>query len=953
MTIAKKTILFIIITLYSFASVGQNQNYISDSIRAVDLHTAARQLFQDELYTQSLDSFKLALELRKKLWGVENEKLASTYSALGIVYGRLGQLDMALQNYQLAESNYLLAKNFPARSMVSLFINIGIVYRFKLDYQKALQYYNQALSMAINNLNGSKEEIAEINYTIAELYYLIDDYDKALKIVKENIKMAYIEDQLLYFELLAFINQQKGNLTEAKKNYTDLIDLTIDMYGKNDIEVAIASVNYANFLISNNDFNEAQQALDRASRIYSLHNLVNGILYSEYCKNRAMLEDNKPVETRNLTLFKNQKKENLEKAIEWYRKSLQSLEFPEDYTPEEKLETGDLLSVNHSLEILKLMADNYDELSRLEQNSELPVFNTSMERAIETYRIIGSIIQQARRQLSDDESKIQLTALEYSTFQKIIQISYTAYSITKDPQYLEMAFRNTERIKGSSVFDKVSDQLALDNSVVPDSILNLEKKLNQTIAIYTNKLHQEQNAQNPDSVLLSEYTNQIFNNTRDRDELNRFIESEYSDFYELKYSNSLLTAREIQDMLPENQAIVEYVINEIDDQSELYTFIIQRDEISFRKQMLEKDFDRHVENMFHFMSSNEYMFTKNSDSKQFCVSSTQLYKSLIEPIQYQIRNKKITIIPDGKLSYVPFDALLVTLPDTSDLIEFNKLDYLIKTHCINYSNSANLLFAKRSEGKKTNIRALLFAPEYKEGETIEIGQKEYPLVQLPGVQKEVTRISKIIDSEIFVGENATEENFRKNVEKFDILHLAMHAFINDSLPAFSSFAFTRNDSEDPTKNGLLNTTDIYSLKLNADMAVLSACNTGTGRLQKGEGIMSLARGFMYAGCPTIIMSLWEVEDESGTRIMSSFYKNIKKGKDRDESLRQAKLEYLETVNSRRAHPHYWLGFVSIGDNSPLYVSYDFYFFVVLLLALTGIGIDQVIRIRKARQRRAS
>ena len=117
--------------------------------------------------------------------------------------------------------------------------------------------------------------------------------------------------------------------------------------------------------------------------------------------------------------------------------------------------------------------------------------------------------------------------------------------------------------------------------------------------------------------------------------------------------------------------------------------------------------------------------------------------------------------------------------------------------------------------------------------------------------------------------------------------------------------------------------------------------------------MSLARGFLYAGCPSIIMSLWEVEDESGTKIMTSFYKNLKRGKSKDEALRSAKLEYLNSVNSRLAHPHYWLGFVSLGDNSSLFISYDYYFFVILILAFVGIGIDQAIRIKKARQRRAS
>jgi CHAT domain-containing protein len=357
--------------------------------------------------------------------------------------------------------------------------------------------------------------------------------------------------------------------------------------------------------------------------------------------------------------------------------------------------------------------------------------------------------------------------------------------------------------------------------------------------------------------------------------------------------------------------------------------------------------------MFNFISSTEYLFTKNEESKEFCISSNYLYKRLILPFSDIIEGKNITIVPDGKLSYIPFDALLENLPDTSKTIEFNQLNYLIRNYSINYSNSANLLFKQISNGRNNKIRTIAFAPEYREGESIEISQKKYRLVSLPGVLKEVDRIAKIVDTDVFIGDEATEENFRKNVEKYDIIHLAMHAFINDSLPAFSSFAFTQVKTDDLMKNGLLNTADIYNLKLNAKLTVLSACNTGAGQLKKGEGIMSLARGFVYAGCPSIIMSLWEVEDESGTQIMTSFYKNLKKGKSKDESLRSAKLKYLESVNSRRAHPHYWLGFLSIGDNSPLYISYDFYFFILIILALSGVGIDQAIRIKKARKKRAS
>lgn len=952
MTILNKCTYLILIVLYPLYGQSKNQNYISDSITAVNLNRKAISLYQKGLNTQALDTFYLSLELRKKLYGSNNYNLAPTYLGIGVTYKSLGQLELAIQNYKLAEINYKLAKKYPFVQMVSLYLNIGTVYRSKLDYNQALQYFEQALSISQNELKAPIEDIAGINYNLAEIYYLTKNDDKAIELINKNINAAYADDQILYYELLAFIYQIKGDLLKSKNYYKKAIDLTIAINEKNHINVAIGYLNYSNFLISNNQFKEAEEVLKKSYQIIQNTIPINGMVLSNYYKTEGNLANSKPVATQNLESFKKEKKQNLVEAIEWYKKGLAALNFPIKYINESSFETGKLMSLMDCITLLKLVADNYSELASLEQTKENLIFTESMAEAIETYQLIGTLIQQARKEISNDESKIQLTDMEYATFYQIIQISYTAYSITKDFKYLELAFQNAERVKSSSVFDKISDQLAIENSLVPDSLLQLEKKLNNTISIFNEKHYEENSKSNPDSILLNEYNNEIFTATRNREELNRYIENEYKDFYELKYSNSMLPLKEIQKKLKDDQIIIEYVLNETDSITELYSFIISRNHIDFKKQEVNHQFLNDVETMFYFMSDTEYMFTKNEESKKFCLASNQLFKILILPFRDQIQNKKITIIPDGKLSYIPFDALLENLPDTSKTIEFNQLSYLIRNYSINYSNSANLLFKLTTANKKTKIKALAFAPEYNDGDVIEIDNQYFSLIPLPGVQREVAQISKIINTKVFKGVDATEENFRKHVEKYDLLHLAMHAFINDSLPAFSSLAFTQINSNDPTKNGLLNTTDIYNFKLNAQLTVLSACNTGTGLLKKGEGIMSLARGFLYAGCPSIIMSLWEVEDESGTQIMTLFYKNLKKGKTKDESLRLAKLEYLESVNSRRAHPHYWLGFVSIGDNSPLYISYDFYFFILLILALSGIGIDQAIRIKKARKKRA-
>jgi CHAT domain-containing protein len=324
------------------------------------------------------------------------------------------------------------------------------------------------------------------------------------------------------------------------------------------------------------------------------------------------------------------------------------------------------------------------------------------------------------------------------------------------------------------------------------------------------------------------------------------------------------------------------------------------------------------------------------------------------PYENEIKNKKLIIIPDGKLNYIAFDALITELPDTSTNINFKQLKYLIKSNTINYSYSANLLFIFNDSKATVSNSILAFAPEYQITDSIDFNNQRMALMPLEGIKEEVELINNVMKKvKKFTGFEATEMNFRKEYENFDILHLAMHAIIDDNNPAYSSLAFTQPGiaSDSFENNGWLNTADIYNLDLNARLTVLSACNTGSGTLRKGEGVMSLARGFLYAGCPSIVMSLWEVEDNAGTEIIGSFYKFLKRGRSIDESIRLSKLNYLENSNPRTAHPHYWLGYVTIGDNSPLYRSYDFYFFGILMIVLLAVTIDQLIRTGKFRKKR--
>lgn len=178
---------------------------------------------------------------------------------------------------------------------------------------------------------------------------------------------------------------------------------------------------------------------------------------------------------------------------------------------------------------------------------------------------------------------------------------------------------------------------------------------------------------------------------------------------------------------------------------------------------------------------------------------------------------------------------------------------------------------------------------------------------LPWSLVEVDSISTIVPVDRYLGDEATKENFLKVAPDAVLLHLATHAEVHDRDPMLSRLVFSPRSS-DP----YLYASEIYGLSLKADLVVLSACETGLGQWARGEGVMSLARAFMIAGCPQVVMSLWAVDDRSTAQLMTDFYRGIDSELPPHEALRQAKLKMLDGDNPVYAHPYYWAGWVPIG-----------------------------------------
>jgi CHAT domain-containing protein len=203
---------------------------------------------------------------------------------------------------------------------------------------------------------------------------------------------------------------------------------------------------------------------------------------------------------------------------------------------------------------------------------------------------------------------------------------------------------------------------------------------------------------------------------------------------------------------------------------------------------------------------------------------------------------------------------------------------------------------------------------------------------------EIKELSGMADGMFLIHNEAKKEVFKENADKYKVIHIASHTILNDNNPELSRLAFY---SEGTSDDGMLNVYEIYNMKLNADMILLSSCNTGFGKMITGEGVMSLARAFMYAGSPSVIMSLWDIDDRSTSEIVVSFYEKMFEGKSKEAALREAKLEYLKDSDQYTANPLLWGGLVSIGDQKSVFVDKAqtgwFWWLLVLLIPPAYIG----------------
>jgi CHAT domain-containing protein len=343
------------------------------------------------------------------------------------------------------------------------------------------------------------------------------------------------------------------------------------------------------------------------------------------------------------------------------------------------------------------------------------------------------------------------------------------------------------------------------------------------------------------------------------------------------------------------------------------------------------------------------------DAAAFVTASSALYKAAVEPAGAVLGEKRLLIVGDGALNYVPFEAL-VKSPDSAD---YSSLPYLIKSNEIIYAPSASVVGVIKQQNTNRSGRAMLILadPVFNSNDTRAraagssanaddtrglgiqsaltdvTGQdasatagsakmQGLPLARLAGTRTEAEQIVKLAKTsgtpaDVWLDLDASEGNVdTRDISKYRVVHIATHGLLNAERPQFTGLVLSLVGNK--TEDGFLRTDEVFNLRLGSPLVMLSACETGLGKEKRGEGVMGLTRAFMYAGAPTVGVSLWSVADKSTAELMTDFYKRLL-GSSAAQStavspsaaMRDAQLAMI--AGKKYSAPFYWAPFVLVGD----------------------------------------
>lgn len=843
---------------------------------------------------------------RSEVYGMELYRLANlnlkpdhpskglVHNDLGTLYESMYRLDEALfhrqQMVDIIRRDYAKHKN--PQLLAIAYNNMGNLYNTMGELQLAEEYFEKAKNLHEINFGTSGAGLVRPLVHLANVKRELGNYEaaeelyaRAYRLQKEVAdkdwrNMAYVEAQFgdLFFakeqyqEAENYYKKALANNSKAGIDHTAIVEQT---------RTTLAET-YARSARTGEALHILQEVLSRYKKLYPGGSIVIAGQYDKI--SQAYLLGNQPEEA-------------LRYSDSTFLELLQLPALPD---------SSWMQQLPYNRHIIRYLQHRTDIESALyKKNGNV----TALENTIAIATQYGQYLEKSLPALRTQATLIQLAKQHKEIYNTAIESCWELHQKKQEDHYLEKAFEFTERSRGLllrlSANNIMIDANRATRNAAEEQDLFWRKRISSLNTQYLD-------ADKKSDSLLTLLTASMEAYYRFQDSMLRSGEAPLR----LKYSLNPAGIPVIQKKLHNTrQTLLQYAVTG----KHVFIFVLNGSNLAVHRLPAGVLQEINVLKQLH-----------NIFPEKFSTAAFGLYKALILPVEKHFVSDKLIIIPDSELFYLNFELLI---SDSTDR-HFSKMKYLLYRYKISYQLMATAIVQDKIK-RHTDEKAMLLTPVFTDAmkraylESIadsSLADRQYfSLSRQPFTIRAAKQIGKYIRNDLFAEQAAVERVFKQAADKYRILHLGTHAEVNNAAPLQSRFFLAKQLPGDSTDNddGYLHAYEIYAMQLQSDLAVLTACETGTGNWSQGEGVMSLAHSFMYAGCPSVIMSLWKIDEKASADIIAEFYKHLSAGKTKSEALRLAKLQHIQASEGILSHPYFWAGMTLMGNEEPVYVSSSF------------------------------
>ncbi len=857
---------------------------------------------------EALKAYEKALALVREAKNEREE--ANILGNIGNVYNDI------LGDYDEAESNYKKAlaikEKFKEQAFVGKLLQmLGILQKNRGDYQASLAYCHRALE--ISEASEDWSAVANLYGNIGGVYMDLDEEDKALPYLNK------------YLEIMKRLEEKRG-MPEALVN----LGITYNKMGNDTL-----ALNY---------FHRAESLAVQLQNMSIVASTQHGT--GEAFKQRGKFDQ----------------------ARQAYQKALKTAK--------------DASNMKHQTETLRALAGldmtlgNFESALRAYTEAlEIAKRIGAPEQIWPAHLGLGAVLEKQGKNhlalkhyaaavdsLESQRSKLTIESLKLSFLEEKLEAYHALIQMLLKSGRVEDAFNCLERAKARSLLDVLSTKKINVTAGISPALLQRKKEVEFQLRRVNELLSKAHTEQKPSQEKIAALEDSLGKVRFAYEELLQEIQLKHPRYAQLTGNTEPLTLREIQQkIIQPGTVLIEYLITE----KQTFGFVVRPDSLKcLALDLTEAEVRAAVDTLLQDARAAGTGAIRNLADLRFNLKTAErLYRKLIAPLESNIPSgSALIIVPDGILHYLPFEALVLEikkeLPAASTPSWFSRLfasknagspplfqeyecaRFLIEKYAISYAPSASVLdpalLHVRDQAPSTEKLGIFASPDFggassdqlknifdaavsSLGMLILMGpNNEWHYPPLRQTERQAHELAeKVKPSRIFISKNAKEETFKQEAGKHRYVHIATHAVTEERMPMYSRIVLAQD--EDPAEDGLLHAHEILNLRLNADLVTLVGCRTGLGKLSHGEGHVGLARAFLYAGTPTLVVSLWAVEESSGLA-MNHFYENIERGLTKTEALRQAKLRMIKSHGKlpdgkkiSYAHPFLWAPFVLVGS----------------------------------------